>query len=85
MKKKVMKTAAVLASMIISTAAFVGCQGEHNHMDGEQHQMHDTTDTHTMSTHVEYQCPMDCEEGKTYDDAGKCPVCKIDMVEVSAE
>ena len=26
-----------------------------------------------------YQCPMDCEKGKTYDQEGKCPVCKMDL------
>jgi len=26
-----------------------------------------------------YQCPMDCEKGKTYDKAGSCPVCKMDL------
>ena len=26
-----------------------------------------------------YQCPMDCEKGKTYHEAGSCPVCKMDL------
>ena len=26
-----------------------------------------------------YQCPMDCESGKTYADTGKCPVCEMDL------
>lgn len=26
-----------------------------------------------------YQCPMDCESGKTYGKPGKCPVCEMDM------
>ena len=26
-----------------------------------------------------YQCPMDCEKGKTYDKEGSCPVCKMDL------
>lgn len=26
-----------------------------------------------------YQCPMDCEKGKTYDAAGSCPVCEMDL------
>jgi uncharacterized paraquat-inducible protein A len=25
-------------------------------------------------------CPMDCESGKTYDKAGPCPVCGMDLV-----
>jgi hypothetical protein len=26
-----------------------------------------------------YQCPMDCENGKTYDKQGVCPVCGMDL------
>jgi protein SCO1/2 len=26
-----------------------------------------------------YQCPMDCEDGKTYHSEGSCPVCKMDL------
>ena len=29
--------------------------------------------------HAAYQCPMDCEDGKTYAEAGSCPVCKMDL------
>jgi hypothetical protein len=29
-----------------------------------------------------YQCPMDCEEGKTYEKEGSCPVCKMDLKKV---
>ncbi len=27
-----------------------------------------------------YQCPMNCEKGKTYNKPGKCPKCKMDLV-----
>ena len=30
-------------------------------------------------TTVLYQCPMDCEKGKSYTEAGSCPVCKMDL------
>ena len=32
-----------------------------------------------------YQCPMDCEKGKTYDEPGQCPVCKMDIKEVDSD
>ena len=32
-----------------------------------------------------FQCPMDCEEGKTYDEEGSCPVCKMDLKKVEHE
>ena len=33
------------------------------------------------SNDVLHQCPMDCEKGKSYMEAGKCPVCKMDLKE----
>ena len=30
---------------------------------------------------VVYQCPMDCEDGKSYTEVGSCPVCKMDLKE----
>jgi uncharacterized paraquat-inducible protein A len=35
--------------------------------------------------HDKYKCPMDCEEGKTYDEPGKCPVCKMDLQKVKED
>jgi transcription initiation factor IIE alpha subunit len=35
-------------------------------------------DSTQVSTAV-YQCPMDCEKGKTYDKPGQCPVCGMDL------
>jgi len=32
-----------------------------------------------QSTEQVYQCPMDCEEGKTYSDNRGCPICKMDL------
>jgi len=32
-----------------------------------------------------YQCPMDCENGKTYGKEGDCPVCKMDLKKVEKE
>lgn len=32
---------------------------------------------------VVYQCPMKCEGDKTYDKAGKCPECNMDLKVVS--
>jgi transcription initiation factor IIE alpha subunit len=32
-----------------------------------------------------YQCPMDCEKGKTYDEKGNCPVCKMDLKKVKKD
>ncbi|NNK83303.1 MAG: hypothetical protein HKO92_09280 [Flavobacteriaceae bacterium] len=43
-----------------------------------------TTD---MNFEVEdaYKCPMDCEEGKEYDEEGACPVCGMSLKHVDEE
>lgn len=33
----------------------------------------------TSETYSAYQCPMKCEGSKTYDKAGTCPVCNMDL------
>lgn len=37
----------------------------------------------TGGTASAYICPMDCEKGKTYPQAGSCPVCKMDLEPVA--
>jgi hypothetical protein len=37
------------------------------------------------SNDVLHQCPMNCEKGKSYTEAGKCPVCKMDLKEKKVE
>ncbi|MDV7187060.1 heavy metal-binding domain-containing protein [Lutibacter sp. TH_r2] len=32
-----------------------------------------------------YQCPMDCDKGKTYDVAGTCPTCKMDLKQLKSK
>jgi hypothetical protein len=32
-----------------------------------------------QETVSKYMCPMDCENGKTYADAGKCSLCEMDL------
>lgn len=34
--------------------------------------------------HAHYACPMDCENGKQYEESGSCPVCKMDLKEVKS-
>jgi hypothetical protein len=35
--------------------------------------------TEEMVSNVVYQCPMDCEDGKSYTEPGQCPVCEMDL------
>lgn len=66
---------------------------EHEHHDGTMHneetQMESTEDHHHHSkmeeTAAVYYCPMKCEGDKTYDKAGECPKCGMDLVVVEKE
>jgi len=50
---------------------------------GGSHSGHEQTAI-PPGTPVKYQCPMDCEKGKLYDQPGSCPVCKMDLTAVAA-
>lgn len=41
--------------------------------------------THAEDDHITYICPMDCEDGKTYDKEGDCPVCGMALDESEEE
>lgn len=38
---------------------------------------HENHPEETNSGETKYQCPMKCEGEKTYDQPGRCPVCKM--------
>ena len=38
-----------------------------------------------LAMNDEYLCPMDCEDGKTYEKPGECPKCKMDLKKVEKE
>jgi len=49
---------------------------------GNKSEKEAATETHAVSE-KKYACPMQCEGDKTYAEAGKCPVCKMDLQEVA--
>ena len=58
----------------IGSSTFIGCGGGEGHDENEEtHEHHDV---------AAYQCPMQCEGDKTYEEAGKCPECQMDLVKV---
>ena len=71
--KRILYTAGLGLSLFISGAAIIACGG--------------ATETHQTVEAATYQCPMDCEKGTTFDKAGSCSVCGMELkvVEVSAE
>jgi len=71
MKKQILNIVTILA---IGSFVFVSCSENHEDSKMEMHEGHDHA--------AMYQCPMDCENGKTYDEEGKCPVCNMDLKEM---
>lgn len=65
-----------LICFVVFSLAIISCKGEHKDHDNE---------TKEMAMMEKYQCPMDCEKGKTYDKEGKCPVCEMDLKKIEAK
>ena len=38
-----------------------------------------------IAMNYHFQCPMDCEDGKTYEEEGTCPVCKMNLEKIEKE
>ncbi len=61
--------------------SFTACNNEASNKSGS-----DSTHTATNETHQHaYRCPMNCENGKTYDKEGKCPVCGMELEHFDGE
>ena len=88
-----MKKRLVVGLYMLSLVTFAISCKEHKeeekhdkHADIEKHEH--TTDTVSTSSEIaaiEFQCPMNCEDEKTYTKPGSCPVCKMDLKEVKKE
>ena len=53
----------------------VSCKNEAKEVKKEQK----AEDTTAIAAKEVYQCPMDCEKGKTYKKEGSCPVCEMKL------
>ncbi|WP_372793113.1 heavy metal-binding domain-containing protein [Lutibacter sp.] len=83
MKKGIFVLAAIFSFAVLFTACKETKKEEvKEDVKIESHEGHDHE---TEATSDVYQCPMDCEHGKTYEEVGSCPVCKMDLKVNSAE
>ncbi len=73
MKKQILN---IVTAIAIGSFLFVSCSESSENHEGQM----EMTEGHNHA--AMYQCPMDCENGKTYDEAGKCPVCNMDLKEM---
>lgn len=82
---------AIFAFAIVTTSCKESKKETEKH---EMHEEHNGAADHD-ATHEEgaedkvaeavFACPMDCEDGKTYTEAGTCPECKMDLKEKPAD
>ena len=66
MSKKLILMLAVVA---VVSFTFTSCKNDKK----------EETKTEQTASNELYQCPMDCEDGKSYTEPGTCPVCKMDL------
>jgi hypothetical protein len=82
-----MKKSILLVAMCLSMSVIVSsCKGEKKEAS-EETEMHENhaADKADIAMLDVYKCPMDCEDGKTYDKEGKCPKCEMDLKKVEKE
>lgn len=72
--KKLILGAILICSISI---AFTACKSEKKAKEKEEKEV--VVEKQEMAAKDVYQCPMDCEKGKTYEKEGKCPVCKMKL------
>lgn len=65
----------ILVCLAVFSLTAISCKGEHK--ENNEHK--------EMAMKDSYQCPMDCEKGKTYDKEGQCPVCEMDLKKMEAK
>jgi len=79
-----MRKIIMLSVLALTALLAVSCQeGKKEHKKDHDQEMHKE---HELDEKVAvYQCPMDCEKGKTYNEPGKCPVCKMELKPLASE
>jgi hypothetical protein len=73
--KSILKVTGITAS--ICAAIFLGSCGNESQDKGEHNHEHADSTSHS-GAHT-YMCPMNCENGKTYSEPGKCPKCGMEL------
>lgn len=77
--------------MALLMASFMACNNSETQDSATEETMHEHSDMnhnhadHAKMMEAKYSCPMACEGDKTYDEAGKCPVCNMDLTQASME
>jgi hypothetical protein len=76
---KTMSKKTILALAILLTIGFTFTSCKKDKQEEVKTEEVQTEANKEMASNVVYQCPMDCEKGKSYTEPGQCPVCKMDL------
>lgn len=70
---------------VLAFGSLVACSGNDKESEKktDMPMMEQMPGMEQMTDKKQYACPMRCEGEKTYAEAGTCPVCKMDLKEVS--
>ncbi|MCC6414058.1 MAG: hypothetical protein IT270_20585 [Saprospiraceae bacterium] len=66
---------AAMAATLLIIGNFTACSNDHS----KQQASASTDQTAQAGANTAYICPMNCEDGKLYDQPGKCPVCNMNL------
>lgn len=79
-----MKKSILLLTLFLSmTVMLTSCKDSKKEAQSEQTE--NGVEKADLALNDVYQCPMDCENGKTYDQEGTCPVCKMNLQKVEKD
>ena len=78
MKKLMYAVIAIFSIAFITVSCKKDVKKEKKEIKIEKQEMHN----HNKMANAVYQCPMDCEHGKTYEKEGNCPVCNMKLKKV---
>lgn len=79
-----MKTLKIIALLVTLSTISLGCKENKSEevQTENQAEEHMAADKADIAMNDVFQCPMDCEDGKTYEEPGSCPVCAMDLKKV---
>ncbi|MBN4070361.1 hypothetical protein JYT76_01640 [Olleya sp. AH-315-F22] len=81
-----MRKSILLFTLLLSLSVIVvSCKDSKKEAETEVEQTELGVGKADLAMNDVYHCPMDCENGKTYEEEGKCPICKIDLKKVEKE
>ncbi len=74
-----MKKVIFILTVTLALTATYSCMHKEN-KEVKSTPIHKNEGQKSETAKASYECPMDCEKGKTYEKQGKCPVCNMDLI-----